>query len=102
MSDLAYAWRRLRRTPGFTFVATLTLALGIAANAVFFAVDDAVLWRPMRSLDLDHTYYVELRRPATRPAPGVSRTSERSWYPLTATQIDYLSARPELGIVAGA
>lgn len=46
LGDLRQAFRTAARTPGFTLVATLTLALGIGAATVVFSLADAVLVRP--------------------------------------------------------
>jgi putative ABC transport system permease protein len=66
--DVVYAIRGLRRTPGFTAVSVLTLALGIGANTAIFSVINTALLRALPYADGDRLVFVWNRHDG-RPEP---------------------------------
>src|SRR5262245_36024758 len=63
MNDLKFAFRQLRKSPGFTFVVIITLALGIGANAAIFTLVRGVLIKPLVNRDEDRLIYIRQSAP---------------------------------------
>ena len=70
ISDLGYAVRQLKKTPGLAVLAILTLALGVGANTAIFTVIESVLLRPLPYPKSNRLVYVG---PADQP--GFANTS---------------------------
>ena len=62
LQDLRFSLRQLRKSPGFTFAAVLTLAMAIGANAVVFSVMNGLILRPLNVPKAESLYSLQRTR----------------------------------------
>jgi predicted permease len=75
--DLRYGWRTLRKSPSFTAMAALSLALGIGANTAIYSFMDAIL---MRSLPVSHPQELVIFKWHAKDLPAVAHSLSGSWH----------------------
>src|SRR5215471_11824801 len=78
MNDLRIALRQLRKNPGFTIVATVTLALGIGANTAIFSVVNAVLLRPLPYPEPERLVWIS-ERGMSFPSLSIAYPNYEDW-----------------------
>ena len=99
--DLKHATRMLRKKPGFTLIAVVTLALGIGANTAIFSVVNAVLLRPLPYPNADRLVAVS-ENSLQSPDISVAYPDYLDWRAQQSVFEDMSARMPTGGIFTGA
>jgi putative ABC transport system permease protein len=99
--DLRYALRMLAKSPGFTAVAILTLALGIGANSAIFSFVNAVLLRPLPYKDSDRLVFLSERSEQV-PDMSIAMANFNDWRASNTVFENMLAYRAEDVVLTGA
>jgi predicted permease len=99
--DVRYSWRRLRRSPGFTLIAVLTLALGIGANTALFGLVNSLLLKSLPVPALDRMIAIGATRPQSSAISGLTDDDIRPLEDLVARH-DTLESVAARDLVHGA
>ena len=104
LRDLRYGARTLRHTPGFAFVAILTLGMGIGAATAIFSVVDAILLRPLPFRDADRLVSIVQRMPPYQSGEqpwfrGFTRQQFHQWRTSTRTLSAMAATSPSIAFV---
>ena len=91
LRDFHYACRILAKSPGFTIVSLVTLAIGIGANTAIFSFVDSALLKPLPYADADRIVRV-LEKPPGFPRNGISTLNFLDWQRQN-TVFEYMAAQ---------
>ena len=87
-ADLRYAFRTMRRTPGFTLAAVVSIALGIGANTAIFGLMDVLLLRPLSVWNAHELVHITT---SGERSSGSSGSSNYPWFREVASRTDLFS-----------
>jgi predicted permease len=103
VQDVRYAWRNLRRNPGFTTVAVATLALGIGGLTAMFSAFDTILIRPLPYREPDRLVMVwdDLSKTDERTKSAPAPAEWYEWRRLNTVFTDVASTQPTDATLSG-
>lgn len=103
VQDIRYAWRNLRRNPGFAAVAIATLALGIGGLTAMFSAFDTILIRPLPYADPDRLVMVwdDLSKSDDRTKSSPAPAEWFEWRRLNTVFTDLASTQPTEATLSG-